>query len=50
MDKKLQQIEYFVSLLIESDTPIDLSDAEDDRVYEYHQYKRNMELLRIQLS
>lgn len=48
MDKRLQQIEYFVSLLIESDEPIDLSNAEDERVYEYHHYRQNIEALKAE--
>ena len=39
--KKFQQIEYFISLLIESHPDLDLSDAEDTQVYEYHHYRQN---------
>ena len=46
MKVELQQIEYFVSLLIESDEPLDLSDAEDERVQEYHRYRRSIEGLK----
>ncbi len=46
MKAELQQIEYFVSLLIESDESLDLSDAEDERVDEYHQYTSNIATLK----
>ncbi len=46
MRAELQQIEYFVSLLIESDEYLDLSNADDERVQEYHRYKTNMEKLK----
>ncbi len=46
MKAELQQIEYFVSLLIESDESLDLSDAEDERVQEYHKYRDTIESLK----
>ncbi len=46
MSEKWEQIDYFVSLLIESDASLDLSDAEDERVQEYHRYRRNMDSMR----
>ena len=46
MKAELQQIEYFVGLLIESDDCLDLSNAEDKRVQEYHNYNRNIEHLK----
>lgn len=44
-EELIKQIKYFVSLLIEGDPTLDLSDAEDERVCEYHRYRKNIEAL-----
>jgi len=46
MITELQQLEYFISLLIEGDNSLDLSNAEDDRVQAYHAHKISMETLK----